>query len=602
MARLWMLVVASALVLAALAWKFAGGVAGSPATTAAPAGLLVRDVQVFDGETLLPRTSVRVRGGLIEAIGPGLDAPADYEVVDGGGGTLMPGLIDAHTHVFGDARRDAPRFGVTTLVDMFSDPAGLPAARRERASTAATDRADLWSAGRLATAPGGHGTQFGIEVDPLSAPADAPAWVEARREEGSDFIKVVREDFHVYGGEASLPSLDAATAAAVVDAAHAAGLRAVVHASARDAAHEALSAGADGLVHVFQDVPADGEFVALARGRGAFVIPTLSVVAAFAGEPAGLEADARLSPWLAAEQREGLAARLHAGPPVPHLLANARESVRRLHAAGVRLLAGTDAPNPGTAHGASLHGELAWLVSAGLTPREALVAATSAPADAFGLADRGRIAPGQRADLVLVEGDPTTDITATRAIVAVWKNGARIDRRAVADEVRPALHGVLGDFEREDAAGPAGQWLPTSDAMAGGASEVRLAWKQGGAAGSAGALAVAGEVREGAATPWAGAFFNPGEQMMSAVDAGAARRLQLRLRGDGRTVSVLVFSGAPGAPPASVALPTVADWATHVLPLADFTGADLSRLRGIAVTAGAPAGAFVFELDDVEIR
>lgn len=602
MARLWMLVLASALVLAALAWTFAGNVAGSPAAAPVPAGLLVRDVHVFDGETLLPRTSVRVRGGRVEAIGRDLDAPAGYEVLDGNGGTLLPGLIDAHTHVFGQARRDAARFGVTTLVDMFSDPAGLPAARRERTLVAATDRADLWSAGRLATAPGGHGTQFGIEVHPLTGPGDAPAWVAARRAEGSDFIKIVREDFHVYGGEASLPSLDAATAAAVVDAAHAAGLRALVHASARDAAHEALAAGADGLVHVFQDVPADEAIVALARERGAFVVPTLSVVASFAGEPAMPGADPRLAPWLSAEQQEGLAARLHAGPPVPHLLANARESVRRLHAAGVRILAGTDAPNPGTTHGASLHAELAWLVSAGLTPREALVAATSAPADAFGMGDRGRIAPGQRADLVLVQGDPTRDITATRAIVAVWKNGARIDRRPGTEETLSALQGVLGDFEREDAPGPLGQWRPTSDAMAGGGSVASLAWKAGGAAGSAGALAVQGEVREGAATPWAGAFFNPGEQMMAAVHAGAGRRLQLRLRGDGRTVNVLVFSGAPGAPPASVALPTGVDWATHRLPLADFTGADPSRLRAIAVTAGAPAGRFAFELDDVEIR
>lgn len=602
MARLWMLVVTSALVLAGLAWKFADGVARTPVAAAAPAGWLVRDVHVFDGEARLPRMSVRVRGGLIEAMGPGLEAPAGYEVVDGQGGTLMPGLIDAHAHVFGDARRDAPRFGVTTLVDMFSDPAGLPAARRERASTAPADRADLWSAGRLATAPGGHGTQFGIEVHPLSGPGEAPAWVAARRAEGSDFIKIVREDFHVFGGEASLPSLDAATAEALVQAAHAAGLRALVHASARDAAHEALAAGADGLVHVFQDVPADEAIVALARERGAFVIPTLAVVAAFAGEPASEGSDPQLAPWLSQAQREGLSARMHAGPPAPHLLANARGSVRRLHAAGVRILAGTDAPNPGTTQGASLHGELAWLVSAGLTPTEALVAATSAPADAFGLSDRGRVAPGKRADLVLLEGDPTADIRATRAIVAVWKNGTRIDRRAAAEDSRPRLSGVLGDFEREDAAGPSGQWLPTSDAIAGGASEARLAWKAGGAAGSAGALAVAGEVREGAASPWAGAFFNPGGQMMSAVDADAATALQLRLRGDGRAVSVLVFSGASGAPPASVTLPTAAGWATHVLPLADFTGADPSRLRGIAVTAGAPAGAFAFELDDVEIR
>jgi imidazolonepropionase-like amidohydrolase len=95
--------------------------------------------------------------------------------------------------------------------------------------------------------------------------------------------------------------------------------------------------------------------------------------------------------------------------------------VRQLHAAGVPLLAGTDAPNPGTTHGASLHREL--LVNAGLTTTEALAAATSVPARIFGLRDRGRIAPGMRADLLLVEGNPVRDMTDTRNIVAVWKKG-----------------------------------------------------------------------------------------------------------------------------------------------------------------------------------
>jgi len=83
---------------------------------------------------------------------------------------------------------------------------------------------------------------------------------------------------------------------------------------------------------------------------------------------------------------------------------------------------------PGSWNGASLHGELALLVRAGLTPTEALAAATSVPARAFGLADRGRIAPGLRADLLLVRGDPTRDVTATRDIVGVWKAGVRIGR------------------------------------------------------------------------------------------------------------------------------------------------------------------------------
>ena len=92
------------------------------------------------------------------------------------------------------------------------------------------------------------------------------------------------------------------------------------------------------------------------------------------------------------------------------------------------VLAGTDAGATTVLHGASLHAELALLVQAGLTPSQALSAATRLPAERFGLKDRGEIRPGRRADLVLVEGDPTTDIKATRAIARVFKNGYQIDR------------------------------------------------------------------------------------------------------------------------------------------------------------------------------
>jgi len=106
-------------------------------------------------------------------------------------------------------------------------------------------------------------------------------------------------------------------------------------------------------------------------------------------------------------------------------LAHAQGAVAALHRAGVTIVAGTDAPAPGVAHGASLHRELELLVRSGLTPVDALDAATSGPARAFGFHDRGRVAPGLRADLLLVEGDPTADIRATRRIVGVWKLGRR---------------------------------------------------------------------------------------------------------------------------------------------------------------------------------
>jgi imidazolonepropionase-like amidohydrolase len=106
-------------------------------------------------------------------------------------------------------------------------------------------------------------------------------------------------------------------------------------------------------------------------------------------------------------------------------------AVKAMHAAGVPILAGSDANHlhaPGMAHGVSLHGELRLLVRASLTPTEALRAATSVPATTFGLDDRGRITPGARADLLLVDGDPTSRIADTLSIRDVWRSGSRTAR------------------------------------------------------------------------------------------------------------------------------------------------------------------------------
>jgi imidazolonepropionase-like amidohydrolase len=118
--------------------------------------------------------------------------------------------------------------------------------------------------------------------------------------------------------------------------------------------------------------------------------------------------------------------------------AAAPQAVRQLAAAGVPMLVGTDVPAPGTMYGASVHKELEHLVDAGLTPAAALAAATSATAKAFRMTDRGWIKSGLRADLVLVEGDPTKQISDTRRIVAVWKKGVLASRSAPGTQVAPA--------------------------------------------------------------------------------------------------------------------------------------------------------------------
>ena len=112
----------------------------------------------------------------------------------------------------------------------------------------------------------------------------------------------------------------------------------------------------------------------------------------------------------------------------PSQFAVAMAHTRAAYLAGVTILAGTDAPNPTTAFGISLHQEMELLVEAGLTPSEALSAASAKVARFFGISDRGTIAVGRRADLLLVRGDPTKDITASRNIIGVWKNGSLISR------------------------------------------------------------------------------------------------------------------------------------------------------------------------------
>jgi imidazolonepropionase-like amidohydrolase len=406
-------------------------VSAAPARAEPPQGrpLLVRDVRVFDGERVLPRASVLVEGRRIAAVGPDLAAPPGAEVVDGAGGTLLPGLIDAHAHVLGRALVDEIMFGVTTALDMSTDVAWAAEKRAEQRAGGGLDRADLFSAGTLATVPGGHGTEYAA-IPTLTSPAEAPSFVQARIAEGSDFIKIVYDDGTSFGRR--IPTLDRPTLKALVDAAHAAGKLAVVHIGSVGGARDAIEAGADGLVHLSPEAVLDPAVVALARARGTFVIPTLSLNESLCGVRTGasLLRDDRLAPYLREYAHTTLAKRFELRPPRPLDFALVLTSVARLQAAGVRVLAGTDAPNPGTAHGVSVHRELELLVRAGLSPVEALRAATSLPARAFRLPDRGRIAPGLRADLLLVGGDPTTDILATRDIRAVWKLGRAADREA----------------------------------------------------------------------------------------------------------------------------------------------------------------------------
>ena len=586
----------------------------TPVATAPAPAFVVRGAAVFDGSALQPPTDVLVEGGRIARIGSALVVPAGTAEVAGRGRTLLPGLIDAHTHSWGAARRDALRMGVTTEIEMFGDHRGLAAAKAQRESLAPVALADLWSAGTLATVPRGHGTQFGMAVPTLQRPEEAEAFVAARLAEGSDFLKIVIENGSAFGQ--TTPSLTADTVAALVQAAHARGKLAVAHVSTQEDSALALAAGVDGLVHIASDHLPAPAWLAQARQRGVFVVATLSVLASVSGGSEGrqLADDARLQPWLALGQRASLRQPFHAAWQRAERLPGALQNVQALHQAGLVMLAGTDAGNPGTAHGASMHGELALLVRAGLTPAQALSAATAAPARAFGLADRGRIAVGQRADLLLVDGDPTRDITATRAIAAVWKNGALVDRglqpgeREAAPAPAAPVAGSVADFEGGSIAVAHGQnWMITADTMAGGKSSATQAWLAGGADGSRGALRVQGQVDGGLPYAWAGTMFMPGAQPFEAVDFSARKTLVLKVRSVGdaaaRELSAMIFSGpATQRQPAVVRLAVTPQWAEVRIALDRFQGADLKQLRALAFTAGPAAGPFSFDIDDIRFE
>ncbi len=388
------------------------------------AATTIVNAKVFDGTEWPDWTSVRFADGLITECSVASAAQEGDEIIDAGGGTVLPGLIDAHVHLVPGALAQSLTFGVTTVLDMFSQPDMVTRAKEEAASR--PDVADVRTSGVGATAPGGHPSLMYAPFPTLTAADQAEQFVAERIAEGSDYLKI-------FSGIRGLwPWLDPETIRALVMAGHARGLLVVAHVSSTAGVEEVVSAGVDVLAHVPADAELDPALVEQMAEAGIVVGPTLATMENTLGEPGG--AAVAGDPRLAEALGDAWIRRLTSDVPgrngrrMPPY-SRAEVNVRRLADAGVTLLAGTDAPNPGTVFGASLHRELELLVRCGISPTQALASATAEPARVFGLADRGRVAAGQRADLVLVSGDPLTDITATRAIERIWRGGMDCDRR-----------------------------------------------------------------------------------------------------------------------------------------------------------------------------
>ncbi|HCI78091.1 MAG TPA: amidohydrolase [Ktedonobacter sp.] len=367
--------------------------------------IAITNVRVFDGKALTDERVVVIDNGIIS------DATTADKTVDGQHGTLLPGLIDCHVHLATIANLEqATHWGITTMLDMGSQSMALTDSLRHHKGLA-----DIRGAGNVACAPGGMPiTSMGYPASSaVTGPADANRFVTERVAEGADYIKVIVEDPDVKGSVV----LDVATIAALVEAAHQRGLKVIAHVTTVAAFKHAANAGVDVLTHAPFDADIDDMLAHSFAERGIVSVPTLITMRTLAGIP---ELNAR-------RKAHGLDVNY----------SHARATVSAFHRAGVVIMAGTDAfqvatPSTnvrlqhGEVFGASLHEELRLLVEAGLTPVEALRSATVVPADYFGLTDRGVIEAGRRADLLLVEGDPTQNIAATRAIQNVWVAGVQV--------------------------------------------------------------------------------------------------------------------------------------------------------------------------------
>ncbi|MET0384629.1 MAG: amidohydrolase family protein [Polyangiales bacterium] len=400
------------------------------------------NVRVFDGDNVLDKTVVVIQGDRIVALGTSI--PPDADIHDGTGATLLPGLIDAHVHTDEAALAVALRFGVTTELEMQGTNT-----RHDRVHITHDDSlADVRSAGFGLTPPGGHpselfpedfepGMQGGEErlrnsplvMPQVTTPEAAVAVIAQLIASGSDYIKFMVDDGSVEG-HPGLPMLDQATLSAGVQEARKHGMLTLAHTLTIETTQMALDAGIHGLAHLFMDRPHTEEIIAAIARSGAFVVPCVTLNASMMGITATeLADDPRVRRLLDEAWDTTLRSSYDRYPD--GRLASVLASVKALHDAGVDLIVGTDASVPlpafgGVAHGASVHHELQYLVRAGLTPIEALRAATSTAARRFGLLDRGKIAPGLRADLLLVEGDPTVRIGDTLNIRAVFRRGTRL--------------------------------------------------------------------------------------------------------------------------------------------------------------------------------
>ena len=427
--------------------KLACALLGLLCIGAAPdGGIIIRGARVFDG-TGAPAApaDVLIQGERIVAVGADLRAPRGSRIVNARGMTLIPGLHDLHTHLrapafsapddLGKAYAGHIVHGVTTVND-FSVSGEMVAPIREMTASGDIAAPDLRLAIRIGV-PGGHGTEYGWG-DGFTLEAATPRAAELAMARALAYrpnvIKVFTDGWR-YGRSPDLNHMDLPTLRTIVERAHEAGVPVITHTVTLQGAKMAAAAGVDAIGHGIGDAIVDDELIGLMRANGTAYVPTMVVY-----EPQQDRAFApaewrRLRPPERAREEARMAESLEAIPDYEsRRWTILRENLRRLKAADIPVGIGTDAGIGGVYHGSSAIREIRVLAQHGFTPAEALAAATRVSAGILRQGDhQGRIAPGLRANLVLVAGRPDERIEDLYDVRRVFVSGREVALPALRD-------------------------------------------------------------------------------------------------------------------------------------------------------------------------
>lgn len=438
--------------------SFAIGCGGeSPAASDA---LVLRNFTLIDGgdHEPVPQAAMVVEQGRIAWVGREADlkAPDGASTTDLKGAHVIPGLINLHAHLGNtvDLVQDSKfhtrasveqdlktyaSYGVTTVVSMGTDQDAIFPVRNEQRAAASANATTRWtpSMARVYTVGqglmlrGGYGGLAGVN-EPVGSPEQATAAVNAQLDKGADFIKLWLDS-----ELGTMPKMPAAMTKAIIDAAHARGARVLAHVFYLEDAKLLASQGLDGFVHMVRDQPIDQDLIDTMEKNGTWqAAATLSREASmFAyGSTPDFASDTFFTRGVSAKTLELIRSperqKTIAGNPnfkkFPAFFETAKANYKRMVDAGIPFAAGTDAGPPGRFAGHFDHWELQLMVDAGLTPAQAIDAATRRAAMFLGAEDLGTLEQGKWADFVVLDANPLTDIRNSRKIRAVYIAGTEV--------------------------------------------------------------------------------------------------------------------------------------------------------------------------------